>query len=294
MTSMPASESRLPVRSYRPECSASPWTMSIDAHGSGPASQCRTSSSSRRAPPRWSWSMSSFLLVVNSVDRYAGGMSDWREVGDRSSSAATPSTTRTSGRSSATTGSASSTPASRHRQADEILADLRELTPLPVGAVVNTHVHHDHAFGNHRLPAGADLGPRPLRDDDHGRPAPTNGQAWRPRIPELADELDEVVLDPPDRTSRRRATIVDAGGRRIELRYLGRGHTDNDIVVIVPDADVLFAGDLRRGRRAAVLRRRLPARLAGDRRADGRLSFTGAVVPGHGDGRRPGVRESDR
>ena len=52
-----------------------------------------------------------------------------------------------------------------HRQADEILADLKELTPLPVRAVVNTHGHNDHAFGNHRLPAGADLGPRPLRPD---------------------------------------------------------------------------------------------------------------------------------
>ena len=27
-------------------------------------------------------------------------------------------------------------------------------------------------------------------------------------------------------------------------RHLGRGHTDNDIVVLVPDAGVLFAGDL--------------------------------------------------
>src|ERR1700750_1285922 len=38
-----------------------------------------------------------------------------------------------------------------HRQADEILADLKSLTPLPVRAVVNTHGHNDHAFGNHRF-----------------------------------------------------------------------------------------------------------------------------------------------
>ena len=30
----------------------------------------------------------------------------------------------------------------------------------------------------------------------------------------------------------------------IRLAYLGRGHTDNDIVVSIPDADVLCAGDL--------------------------------------------------
>src|SRR6185436_1770028 len=64
-------------------------------------------------------------------------------------------------------------------------------------------------------------------------------------IPDLASELYDVVLDPPDRTITESATVeIEPGGRTVELRYLGRGHTDNDIVVVVPDADVLFAGDL--------------------------------------------------
>src|SRR4051812_7153683 len=33
-------------------------------------------------------------------------------------------------------------------QAREILGDLRELGSPPVGIVVNTHGHYDHAFGN--------------------------------------------------------------------------------------------------------------------------------------------------
>ena len=37
---------------------------------------------------------------------------------------------------------------------------------------------------------------------------------------------------------------MDLGGRTLELRHLGRGHTDGDLVVIVPDADVTVAGDL--------------------------------------------------
>ena len=37
---------------------------------------------------------------------------------------------------------------------------------------------------------------------------------------------------------------VDLGGRTVELRHLGRGHTDHDVVVHVPDAAVVFAGDL--------------------------------------------------
>jgi glyoxylase-like metal-dependent hydrolase (beta-lactamase superfamily II) len=37
---------------------------------------------------------------------------------------------------------------------------------------------------------------------------------------------------------------VDVGGRPVSLRHLGRGHTAGDLVVHVPDADLVVAGDL--------------------------------------------------
>jgi glyoxylase-like metal-dependent hydrolase (beta-lactamase superfamily II) len=138
-----------------------------------------------------------------------------------------------------------------HRQADEILADLTSLTALPVRAVVNTHGHNDHAFGNHRFRPAPIWGHarcrRMIRDTGKAQIAKV-----AEAIPSLAEELAEVVLDPPDRTFDSPSTTVDfdAGGRRIELRYLGRAHTDNDVVVLVPDADVLFAAtSSRTGRR---------------------------------------------
>ena len=39
-------------------------------------------------------------------------------------------------------------------------------------------------------------------------------------------------------------STLDVGGRTVILRHLGRGHTDGDLVVQVPDADLLVAGDL--------------------------------------------------
>jgi glyoxylase-like metal-dependent hydrolase (beta-lactamase superfamily II) len=63
------------------------------------------------------------------------------------------------------------------------------------------------------------------------------------QAPEYAEELGEVVLTPPDRPFTDVATI-DLGDRQLQLAYLGQGHTDNDIVITVPDAGVLFAGDL--------------------------------------------------
>ena len=61
--------------------------------------------------------------------------------------------------------------------------------------------------------------------------------------PLLADDLAEIVIDPPDRVFATHARI-EVGGREVMLRYLGRGHTDHDIVIEVPGTDVVFAGDL--------------------------------------------------
>ncbi|HJW22320.1 MAG TPA: MBL fold metallo-hydrolase [Candidatus Limnocylindrales bacterium] len=128
------------------------------------------------------------------------------------------------------------------RQAQEIRADLRTLTSDPVSAVVNTHWHHDHAFGNHTF--------RPATIWGHERCGPRlleHGERVRAEaidsLPELAADLAAVILDPPDRSFAETARIR-VGGRAVWLRYLGRGHTDTDIVVEVPDAAVLFAGDL--------------------------------------------------
>jgi glyoxylase-like metal-dependent hydrolase (beta-lactamase superfamily II) len=131
---------------------------------------------------------------------------------------------------------------SSHRQADEIRRDLRALTSQPVTTVINTHGHWDHFFGNHPF--------RPAPIWGHvkcvamiERTGERQREKLRRSIPEMADEAAEVVIDPPDRVFEADA-IVDVGGRSLELRHLGRGHTDNDIVVLVHDAGVLFAGDL--------------------------------------------------
>jgi glyoxylase-like metal-dependent hydrolase (beta-lactamase superfamily II) len=131
-----------------------------------------------------------------------------------------------------------------HAQADEILADLRRLTDLPVRVVINTHGHSDHCFGNARF--------RPTAIWGHVRCAAMirlTGERQRAgliaNVPEVAADVAEVVLDPPEHTFEEAAVVeIDPGGRTVELRYLGRGHTDNDIVVLVPGSGVLFAGDL--------------------------------------------------
>ena len=76
------------------------------------------------------------------------------------------------------------------------------------------------------------------------------------------------MLDPPDRRVRRTRATLDLGGREVRLAYLGRGHTDNDIVISIPDADVLCAGDLLENGAPPYFGDGYPDGLAGDRRGD--------------------------
>ncbi|MEA2538256.1 MAG: hypothetical protein QOF11_2490 [Chloroflexota bacterium] len=165
-------------------------------------------------------------------------------------------------------------------QARELQADLRELTDTPVAAVVDTHHHHDHAFGN------AIFRPAPIWG--HIRCAAElveNGEAARADVigwhPELADDLRATEIVPPDRTFDQ-ATTVEVGGRRLELSHPGRGHTADDIVVLVPDVGVLFAGDLVENGAPPFFGDGYPLDWPETLRVLRDL-VSGVVVPGHGD-----------
>ena len=130
--------------------------------------------------------------------------------------------------------------------AREVLADLRRLSTAPLLAAVNTHVHFDHSFGNAVLAAeGAAL----VAHEAAAAALPAHAATIRaqaaaeldedPRYAELV-ATTEVV---PERTFSS-ALALDLGDRFVELVHPGRGHTDGDVVVRVPDADVLLAGDL--------------------------------------------------
>jgi glyoxylase-like metal-dependent hydrolase (beta-lactamase superfamily II) len=172
---------------------------------------------------------------------------------------------------------------STYAQAREIQADLRELTDSPVGVVVDTHGHFDHVFGNGIF--------RPATIWGHERCVTfmvRTGEARKQTIaveePLLADDLAEIVIDPPDRVFATHARI-EVGGREVMLRYLGRGHTDHDVVVEIPGTDVVFAGDLLENGNVPFFADGYPlewpvtaAALAVRVRENG-----GVVVPGHGD-----------
>src|SRR5688500_2810670 len=110
-----------------------------------------------------------------------------------------------------------------------------------------------------------------------------HGEEMRARLLERSPDepFDEVTLTPPTNLFSGAASL-DLGDRQLELRYLGRGHTDNDIVVRVPDASVLFAGDLLENAPAPGFGDSYPIAWVDTGRTLLEL-VDGTVVPGHGD-----------
>jgi glyoxylase-like metal-dependent hydrolase (beta-lactamase superfamily II) len=118
--------------------------------------------------------------------------------------------------------------------AREVLADVRRLGAGEVTGIVNTHWHFDHTFGNDAFRAAYGE----LSVVAHETAAEELAR-WGDEVPR--DDETEIVL--PDRTFSS-ALVLDLGDRAVELVHPGRGHTGGDLVVRVPDVDVLLAGDL--------------------------------------------------
>ncbi|HEV2635737.1 MAG TPA: MBL fold metallo-hydrolase [Actinocrinis sp.] len=136
-------------------------------------------------------------------------------------------------------------------EAREVKDLVRRLTPLPIRWVVNTHAHFDHSWGNAEFVAprldppariwAHETVPARLTWDD---PGVTELRAlMAAEGPEWADTLAEVEFAHPTDLVRHAADLDLGGGRMLELRHHGRGHTDGDLWIRVPDAGVVLAGD---------------------------------------------------
>ena len=127
-----------------------------------------------------------------------------------------------------------------------VIDDVRRLGAGAVAAVVNTHWHWDHAFGN---AAFREQDPEvPIHaHEDAARMLADKGEYMKERFAESEDpHRDEVAatdLVIPDQTFSSTRSL-DLGDRLVELVFPGRGHTDGDILVRVPDVDVVLGGDL--------------------------------------------------
>ena len=156
-----------------------------------------------------------------------------------------------------------------------LVADLKAITDKPVKYVIDSHYHYDHAHGNQVFIADAQvIG----HDNTYKRlltnvmeqytylssiqPIPARVETLRQRIAEEKDaqqkatlerqvasslayleQVKEVKVTPPTVTFKTNMTL-HRGGREIQVLYLGRGHTDTDVVVYLPQQRIVATGDL--------------------------------------------------
>jgi cyclase len=156
-----------------------------------------------------------------------------------------------------------------------LVQDVKAVSDKPIKYVVDSHYHYDHLFGNQAF--GPDV---QIIGHDHTterlkvntleqftflnsvRPVPARVEQIRQRIPQETDpqqkaalerqvqnslayleQVKEVKQTPPNLTFDNTMTL-HRGGREFRLMYLGRGHTDTDVVTLLPRERIVLTGDL--------------------------------------------------
>jgi cyclase len=113
---------------------------------------------------------------------------------------------------------------------EAIIQQVKSVTNQPVKYVINTHHHGDHSGGNTRFITMAEI---------------ISHKNARANI--VASNKGNASPLQPARLVFTDETSVFLGGKEVQARYFGRGHTNGDIVVYFPAHRVLHMGDLMAG-----------------------------------------------
>jgi len=177
-----------------------------------------------------------------------------------------------------------------------LLQEIRRLSPRPVRWYVFGSDHGDHTAGNVALPPGVTYLVHPTSRTQLERDAAAAMAAFTRAAADSAARhapppAHRVVVVPPVAmtTDRQR---VDMGGRVVEVRFLGRAHTGGDLMVHLPDDQVLFMSEAYLNRVFPAMRSAFPSEWV--RTIDAALALeVRHFIPGHGFVETPAVSREE-
>ncbi|HWS76459.1 MAG TPA: MBL fold metallo-hydrolase, partial [Quisquiliibacterium sp.] len=125
----------------------------------------------------------------------------------------------------------------------ELLAQIRRITPLPVRRVIVSHYHADHVYGLQPFrDAGAEIwAHRKVREYLATEAPAARLEERRQSLAPWVDARTSVV--PPDRYLDG-DTGFRLGGLGFRVLAVAPAHTAEDLMLLVEEEGVLFAGDL--------------------------------------------------
>jgi glyoxylase-like metal-dependent hydrolase (beta-lactamase superfamily II) len=130
------------------------------------------------------------------------------------------------------------------KMAQDVIARIRDVSDKPVKYVILSHYHAVRVFG-----ASAYAGATIIASDATRGLIAERGAADKAsemgRFPRLFQGATSIPpgLTWPHVTFAKEMTLW-LGKREVKLAHIGRGHTAGDIIAFVPDAKVVFSGDL--------------------------------------------------
>lgn len=129
------------------------------------------------------------------------------------------------------------------RLAGKVIEKVRTVTDKPIKYVTLTHYHAVRVLGASAYGASEIV----MSDTACAQVAERGQEDWDSefgRFPRLFQGHESIPgLTWPTLTFSDRMTLY-MGRRRVDLMFLGRAHTAGDIVAFVPDANVMFTGDI--------------------------------------------------
>ncbi len=115
-----------------------------------------------------------------------------------------------------------------------LLDEIRKVTAKPIRYLAVTHKHRDHVGGTTAFGLGVEI--------------ISHENTWAVMAADTAPAFRVPTV------TFNKKLVFHRLGRTIELLYSGRGHTDGDIAVWLPEEKILFTGDLYFSGSAGVMR----------------------------------------